>query len=108
MALEQADEVALALRTGVLRAGPGNTFTQAYFAHPDEVLPLVASAGFEALALVGCEGVVAGHEERVNALTRADWERWVDLNYSLCREPTLYGASDHLLAVGRKPDHITG
>ncbi|MFN8440345.1 MAG: class I SAM-dependent methyltransferase [Caldilineaceae bacterium] len=77
-------------------------FTQAYFAYPAEVEPLMAAAGLQPLVLIGCEGIVAGHEARVNTLAGEAWERWVDLNYRLGKDPTLHGAADHLLYVGRK------
>jgi len=78
-------------------------FARAYYAHPDEVAPLMEGCGLRTLSLVGCEGVVAGHEDKVNELTEEAWEAWVDLNYKLGQDPTLYGASDHLLYVGEKP-----
>jgi S-adenosylmethionine-dependent methyltransferase len=77
-------------------------FAKAYYVHPDEVMPLMESCGLGTLRLVCCEGVVAGHEDKVNELTGEGWEAWVDLNYRLGQEPTLYGASDHLLYVGEK------
>jgi hypothetical protein len=58
--------------------------------------------GLRTLRLVGCEGVVAGHEGKVNELTGEAWEAWVDLNYKLGQELVLYGAADHLLYVGEK------
>lgn len=78
-------------------------FAKAYYAHPDEVRPFMESCGLRTLSLVGCEGVVAEHEDKVNALTGKAWEAWADLNYKLGQDPTLYGASDHLLYVGIKP-----
>ena len=89
------------LRTGI-HDDPSSGFIDAYFAHPDEVEPLMAEAGLEKVKLLGVEGVVAGHEERVNALEGEAWEVWVDLNYRLGHEPSLFGASDHLLFVGRR------
>ena len=77
-------------------------FAKAYYVHPSEVVPLMESCGLRTLRLVGCEGVVAEHQEKVNELTGAAWEAWVDLNYKLGQDPTLYGASDHLLYVGEK------
>jgi S-adenosylmethionine-dependent methyltransferase len=77
-------------------------FAKAYYVHPDEVVPLMESCGLGTLRLVGCEGVVAGHEDKVNELTGEAWEAWVDLNYKLGQELTLYGASDHVLYVGEK------
>jgi S-adenosylmethionine-dependent methyltransferase len=78
-------------------------FAKAYLVHPDEILPLMEGCGLRTLTIVGCEGVVAAHEDQVNGLTGGAWEAWVDLNYRLGQEPTLYGASDHLLYVGEKP-----
>ena len=65
--------------------------------HPDEIKPLMESCGLKTLRLIGCEGIVAGHEEKVNELKGEAWDIWVELNYRLGREPTLYGAADHLL-----------
>jgi len=78
-------------------------FADAYFAHPDEVIPLMEEGGYQTTALVGCEGVVAGHEDKINALGGRLWEQWVDLNYRMGKDPSLRGAADHLLYVGRKP-----
>lgn len=75
----------------------------AYFAHPDEVRPLCRSAGLEVEALLGVEGLVSGHEAAVNALAGEAWETWVETNTRVAPEMTLTGASNHLLAVARKP-----
>lgn len=88
------------LKTGVHDQGPG--FTRAYFAHPEEITPLMESASFETSALIGCEGIVSGHEEKINVLTGEAWDRWVELNYRLGKEPSLHGAAEHLLYIGRK------
>jgi ubiquinone/menaquinone biosynthesis C-methylase UbiE len=88
------------LATGIHDNGIG--FADAYFSHPDEVIPLGESAGFTTLRLMGCEGILAGHEEYVNSLTGADHDFWLDINYRMAQEPSLLGASDHLLYVGRK------
>ncbi|MEN4041128.1 MAG: methyltransferase domain-containing protein [Anaerolineaceae bacterium] len=89
------------LETGVYYAD-GSGFTDAYFAHPEEVEPFMRCAGWKTLALVGVEGVVAGHESHTNQLEGTAWDFWVDLNYRLGHEPSLHGAADHLLYVGRK------
>lgn len=77
-------------------------FTDAYFAHPDEIAPFMESAGFVTVQMVGCEGVVARIEEKVNELEGEELAYWVELNYRLGQEPSLYGASDHLLYIGQK------
>jgi ubiquinone/menaquinone biosynthesis C-methylase UbiE len=88
------------LKTGV--HDQSKKFAVAYFIHPDEVLPLMESCGLETLLLMGCEGVVAGHEGKVNELADEAWQNWVELNFILGQEPTLLGAADHLLYIGRK------
>ena len=80
----------------------GEQFPSAYFSHPDEIQPLMEECGFQTKVLMGCEGIVAGHENQVNQLKGDDWEKWVELNYNLGQEPSLFGASDHLLYVGQK------
>jgi S-adenosylmethionine-dependent methyltransferase len=87
------------LATGIHDNGKG--FADAYFAHPNEVIPLCESAGFTTLRLMGCEGILAGHEEYVNSLTGAAREFWLEINYCMAQEPSLLGASDHLLYIGR-------
>jgi S-adenosylmethionine-dependent methyltransferase len=88
------------LATGIHDNGIG--FADAYFAHPDEVIPLGESAGFTTLRLMGCEGILADHEEYVNSLTGADHLFWLEINYRMAQESCLLGASDHLLYIGRK------
>jgi SAM-dependent methyltransferase len=91
------------LAHGMSRPPEGGYFTQAYFTHPSEIEPLLESCGFAKLDLVGCEGLVARVEEKVNELDGELWEAWVDLNYRVGKDPCLYGASEHLLYVGRRP-----
>ena len=89
----------------VLKTGKhteGESFPNAYFAHPDEIQPLLEECGFSTICILGVEGIVAGHEDQVNQLQGSDWEKWVDLNYQLGLETSLFGASDHLLYIGRK------
>jgi len=54
------------------------------------------------LDLIACEGVISMIEEKVNDLTGELWQAWVELNYRLGKDPTLHGATEHLLYVGRK------
>jgi S-adenosylmethionine-dependent methyltransferase len=100
--LERREDVERVLRTGV--HDRPREFTSAYFVHPAEVEGLVAEGGFVPVVTIGCEGVVAGHERGVNGLSGEAWEYWVDLNYRLGHEPSLYGASDHLLCVARRAE----
>ncbi len=88
------------LATGIHRHP--DLFTDAYFAHPDEIAPFMEAAGLSIVCMVGCEGAVSHNEGRVNQLKGDDWAYWARLNYRLGQEPSMYGASDHLLYIGRK------
>jgi S-adenosylmethionine-dependent methyltransferase len=99
--LERRAEWEEILHTGIYHAGQGVGFTDAYFAHPDEIGPLMEEAGFETVDILGCEGVVADNEEQINQLTGEAWQAWVDLNYRLSKESSLSGASNHLLYIGK-------
>jgi S-adenosylmethionine-dependent methyltransferase len=101
--VEQQERYERLLATGVHEAAPeGGGFTDAYFALPTEISPLMEEAGFHTLDLIACEGVISLMEEKVNALSGEAWETWVDLNYRLGKDPTVHGAAEHLLYVGRR------
>lgn len=90
------------LETGRYIKGADDGFIDAYFAHPTDIPPLMAGAGFTQQGLIACEGVVSMIEAEVNQLTGEVWEQWVDLNYRLGKDPSIHGAVEHLLYVGQK------
>ena len=59
-------------------------------------------SGFETLDLIACEGVVSMIDDQLNELTGDLWQAWVDLNYQLGKDPSVHGAAEHVLYVGRK------
>jgi S-adenosylmethionine-dependent methyltransferase len=81
---------------------PDDDHFNAYFAHPDEIEPLLAHAGLIQSGRFAVEGFVVTLDENMNALEGREWEAWVDLNYRLASEPTLFSAADHVLALGKK------
>jgi len=96
--LAHPEELERALSTGVDTWGHG--FADAYYAHPDEIVPFMESGGFATRVLVGCEGAIAGCESAVNALSGEAWDAWVDLNWRIGADPAFRAASHHLLYVG--------
>jgi hypothetical protein len=40
--------------------------------------------------------------EKVNELTGAAWETWIDLNYQQAKDPSNHGGAEHLLYIGEK------
>lgn len=100
--LDNPDRYRQLLEAGLNPAYDSSAFPDSFFIHPDDIAPLMRAGGFRMEALQGCEGLMAGHEDTVNELTGELWDVWVDLNYRLGREPSLFGASDHLLYIGSK------
>jgi 2-polyprenyl-3-methyl-5-hydroxy-6-metoxy-1,4-benzoquinol methylase len=75
----------------------------AYFAHPDEVEPLLADAGLTVLGTYATEGFISMIDETVNTLEGPEWAAWVELNLLLASDRTLFSGAEHLLAIARKP-----
>lgn len=76
-------------------------FTDFYTVRPVEVAPMMEKAGFETLSLLAQEGLVSMLEEKVNLLEGEAWQAWVDLNYRCASDPSIHGAAEHLLYIGR-------
>lgn len=81
----------------------GATRFVAYFAHPNEVSALCQAANLNVLAVIGLEGLVAGHEDSVNRLTGEPWETWVDMSYEIGHDASIHGGAEHLLAICQRP-----
>ena len=74
-----------------------------YLRRVDEIAPLHAVAGFETVRLLGVEPAISADDESYNRLQSPQRLRWLDLLEEISAEPSLLGASRHLLFVGRKP-----
>lgn len=73
-----------------------------YFARADEVAPLHEELGFETLVVAGVEPSIAGEDESYNRLMETWRLQWLDLLFEISTEPSILGASRHLLYIGRK------
>ncbi len=80
---------------------------RAYGARVDEIAPLHEDFGFETIKLAGVEPAISTNDddERYNKLEGERRQLWLDLLYEISVEPSIVGASRHLLYIGRKkPD----
>ena len=93
-----------ALADGQHRPPDGKPFfTTAYFHRPDELRSEVEAAGFVLEALVAVEGVAWTLTDFEAAWAEPEMRAWVlKVTRQLEGEPSLLGASSHVLAVGRK------
>lgn len=82
-------------------AAPRGGF-RGYFSRTSEIVPSYESVGFEKITLAAVEPVIAAHDESYNILTGDERAAWLDLLDEVCTDPSILGASRHLLYVGRK------
>ena len=73
-----------------------------YFARLPEIAPLHEVIGFETIVLAGVEPVIAANYESYNKLQGKQRQLWLDLLKEISAEPSIIGASIHLLYIGRK------
>ncbi len=102
--LRDAEAYEALLELGILPEPTDEELPHAYYAHSNEISPLLEACGFDLGRLLAAEGILDGIEERVCALQGPAWEAWADLNYDLADDPGLLAASSHLLAIARRRD----
>ncbi len=74
-----------------------------YFATVPEIEPLHNEVGFETLALAAVEPAISADDDSYNRLQGRRRQLWLDLLDQVSSEPSILGASRHLLYIGRKP-----
>lgn len=78
-------------------------FTNAYFAHPEEVNPLIESAGLIPLHLAGAEGIFGERFELFHNLADNLKKEWIQFVIENCEDMHMVQQSKHLLSVAKKP-----
>jgi S-adenosylmethionine-dependent methyltransferase len=78
------------------------SFTTAYFAHPNEITEFMNECEFQLLSLHGLEVITGKPFDKINSIASDIWDAWVDLSLKLSTEPSLLGAADHIIYIGKK------
>jgi ubiquinone/menaquinone biosynthesis C-methylase UbiE len=80
-------------------------FTDAYFAHPLELRRWYEEAGAETIGMAAQEGIAGGLRDECRRLAEnpTAWGHFVQIVLATCEDPTILGASEHTLYIGRKP-----
>jgi len=73
-----------------------------YLVRTSELAPLHEAIGFETLTVTGVEPGIAADDESYNRLEGTLRQLWLDLFQEISAEPSILGASRHLLYIGRK------
>ncbi len=79
-------------------------FTEAYFAHPLELRGWYEDAGAKTIGMAAQEGIAGGLRDECRRLAEnpTAWQHFVQVVLATCEDPTILGASEHTLYVGRK------
>jgi SAM-dependent methyltransferase len=99
--IDRREDVRSAIKRGKDVIVPAGGF-RGYFATVKEVKPLHEKAGFKTLALAGVEPANTVADEAYSVLEGERRKLWLDLLFSISAEPSIIGASDHLLYIGVK------
>ncbi len=80
-----------------------NNFTDAYFAKPIELRPMVESQGFEILRVMSQEGYLAPAERVFKSMPEPLASQWLDFMYDIADDPATWTAGEHMLCIAKKP-----
>lgn len=80
---------------------PGSGF-RGYFAKISEITPLLEATGFETLTIAGVEPAISSDDESYNRLEGRQRQLWLDLLHKISTEPSIIGASRHILYIGSR------
>ena len=75
---------------------------RAYFTEVSEITPLHEAVGFTTIKVVGVEPGISADDKSYNKLEGQRRILFLDLFYEICAEPSIVGASRHLIYIGRK------
>ncbi len=73
-----------------------------YLSGVAEIVPSHEAVGFETIAVAGVEPAISAHDEDYNRLTGKQRQLWLDLLYAISTEPSILGASRHILYIGKR------
>lgn len=91
------------LNTGVLKHDDPNCFwTDTYYATPEEMIQLYTNYHLQLIDHFAQDGISPMLKEKVDSLNESQFKIWCDYHYSICREKSIVGASNHVMIIGRK------
>ena len=100
--IEDQTEVNWLLQRGRRPEGYPKGGFRGYFAKVSEIAPLHEAIGFETLKVAGVEPAISADDESYNRLQGIQRQLWLNLLHEISTEPSILGASRHLLYIGKK------
>lgn len=91
------------INTGRVNHDDKNCFwTDSYYATPDEMEKAFEEQGLTVIDHFAQDGNSPLLREHIDSLSDEDFTVWFDYHYSVCREPSIIGSSNHIMIIGRK------
>ena len=89
--------------TGVLRHDDEKCFwTDTYYSTDEEMECLYKAYGMEVVDHFAQDGATPHFSKKVDEWNDEQFKIWCDYHYSICRQKSLLGASNHVMIVGKK------
>lgn len=89
--------------TGVLRHDDEKCFwTDTYYSTDEEMENLYREYGMKVIDHFSQDGATPHFSKKVDEWNEEQFKVWCDYHYSICRQKSLLGASNHVVIVGRK------
>ncbi len=91
------------IETGVLKHNDEKCFwTDTYYSSKEEMESIYGEHGLEIIDHFAQDGIAPLLSYKVDHWNESQFKIWCDYHYSICREPSVLGASNHVVIIGRK------
>ena len=91
------------IQTGELHHDDEKCFwTDTYYSTCEEMEALYKQYGLTVVDHFAQDGATPHFAEKIDMWNEEQFQVWCDYHYSVCREKTILGASNHVIVVGRK------
>lgn len=91
------------IETGVLRHDDEKCFwTDTYYSSKEEMEFLYQSHRLSVTDHFAQDGLAPLLHEKVDSWNKENFKIWCDYHYSICREPSVLGSSNHVVIIGKK------
>lgn len=91
------------VKTGVLRHDDEKCFwTDTYYSSKEEMELIYQKYGLEITDHFAQDGLAPLLAQKVDKWNESQFKIWCDYHYSVCREQSVLGASNHVIIIGKK------
>lgn len=91
------------IETGVLKHDDAKCFwTDTYYSSKEEMELIYGRHGLEIIDHFAQDGLAPLLSHKVDKWNKIQFNTWCDYHYSVCRERSILGSSNHVIIIGRK------